>query len=52
VDHAGGSVVSSGAEGAEVDDFGRQGLVRCGAGQGDVRSVGVVVGFVVAQDSA
>ena len=53
-DHAADSVVLLGVEGieVEVDDFRRQRLVLCRAGECHVRPVGVVVGFVVAQDSA
>lgn len=49
---AAGTVVSLGAEGFEVGDFGWQRLVWCRAGQCHVRPVGVVMGFVVAQDAA
>jgi hypothetical protein len=33
VDDAADVVVSSGAEGFEIGDFGREGLVGCGAGE-------------------
>jgi hypothetical protein len=36
----------------EIDGFGRERFVRCRVGQSHVRSVGVVVGFIVAQDAA
>jgi hypothetical protein len=52
VDDATGSVASVGAEGVEIDDFGWEWLVGCCAGQCRVRPVGVVVGFVAAQDPA
>src|SRR6266567_7741585 len=52
VDDAADAVVSSGAEGLEIGDFGWQRLLRCGAGEGHVRPVAVVVGLVFTLDSA
>jgi hypothetical protein len=51
-DRSADSVVLSGAERVEIDDFGWQWLSWCGAGQCHLQPVGVVVGFVVAQDAA
>lgn len=47
------AVEFSDAEGIDIDDFRRERLVPCRAGQGHMGSVlHVVMGFVVAQDAA
>jgi hypothetical protein len=51
VDDAAGSVAPADAEGVEINDFGGERLVRRRAGERHVRSVGVVVSLVVAQDA-
>jgi hypothetical protein len=52
VDDAADAVVSSGPEGLEIDDLGREWPVGCGAGEGHVRPVAVVMGLVFTQDAA